>query len=74
MLKASHMSAKDRIKSKLILQNNTWFSWKSSYYSLPGNTEIKIRKTVTSRKSNICTKILYKFPMLISRLAIPKNF
>ena len=74
MLKASHMSANDRTKSKLILQNNTWFSWKSYYYSQLRNMEMKVRKTVTSRKSDTYAKILYKFPMLISRLAIPKFF
>ena len=74
MLKASRMSAKDRAKSKIILQNNTQFSWKSSYYSPHRNLEIKVRKTATFRKSSGCAKILYKFPMLISRLAIPKFF
>lgn len=74
MLKASHLSAKDRTKSKLNLQNNTWFSWKSYYYSPLRKMEIKVRKTVTSRKSSGYAKNLYKFPMLISRLAIPKIF
>lgn len=73
MLKASHLSAKDRTKSKLILQNNTWFSWKSYYYSPLRNMEMKVRKTVTSRKSSGCAKIPYKFSNMTSRLTF-KNF
>lgn len=74
MMKALHMFLTVRAKSKLILQNNTRFSWKSSYYSPPRNMEIKVRKTVTSRKSDTYAKNLYKFPMLISILTIPKFF
>ena len=74
MLKASHMFLTVRTKSKLILQNNTWFSWKSSYYNSSRNLEMKVHKTVTSWKSGTYAKIPYKFPMLISRLTIPKFF